>query len=65
MAGPKPKKYTVDGKDYFIFPTGVDEGGIGIATVTCDGVTLENLMGTNWREFVDSFKTLIRNHHTA
>ena len=60
MAGPKPKKYTVDGRDYFILSTGTDEGGIGLADVTCDGTTHRNLMGTNWREFVDSFQTVSR-----
>ena len=58
MAGPKPKKYTVDGRDYFVLAKGTDEGGIGIADVTCNGVTHHNLMGTSWREFIDSYDTI-------
>ena len=58
MAGPKPKKYTVNGKTYSILTTGTDEGGNGLATVECDGTTHRNLLGTNWQEFIDSFEAV-------
>lgn len=58
MAGPKPKSYIVDGKTYRVLVTGNDEGGNGLATVECDGVEHRNLIGRDWREFIDSFITV-------
>lgn len=59
---PRPKVYIVDGHTYKVLATGTDEGGNGLATVECDGVTHKNLIGRDWREFIDSFITV--NHRT-
>lgn len=58
MAGPKPKSYIVDGKTYRLSVTSMDHEGNCLATVECDGVEHKNLIGSNWREFIDSFITV-------
>jgi hypothetical protein len=59
-ATPKPKVYSLNGQDYAVFVTGTDEGGAGLATVKSNGVTHHNLLGHDWREFIDSFLTVSR-----
>jgi hypothetical protein len=58
MAKRKPKSDIVDGKTYFLEVTTIDHEGNCLATVECDGVSHHNLIGTNWREFIDSFNVI-------